>query len=73
MVPGYIDGREIAMIAQFIAALNPETPYTLLGFHPNYQMSDLRPTSCKQARECLEAARHAGLKRLKVINMHLLW
>jgi pyruvate formate lyase activating enzyme len=73
MVPGYIDGREIAKIAKFIAALNPEMPYTLLGFHPDYHMADLPPTSRKQARECLEAARQAGLKRLKVGNMHLLW
>ena len=72
MVPGYIDGREISKIAEFIAALNPEIPYTLLGFHPDYHMSDLPPTSRKQARECLDAARQAGLKRLKVGNMHLL-
>ncbi len=73
MVPGYIDGREISKIAEFIAALNPETPYTLLGFHPDYHMADLPPTSRKQARECLNAARQAGLKRLKLGNMHLLW
>ncbi len=73
MVPGYIDGQEIYRIAAFIAALNPETPYSLLGFHPDYHMSDLPPTSRQQARECLDAARQAGLKRLKVGNKHLLW
>ncbi len=73
IVPGYIDGQEISKIAAFITALNPETPYTLLGFHPDYHMSDLPPTSRKQARECLDAARQAGLGRLKGGNMHLLW
>ncbi len=73
MVPGYIDGREISRIAGFIAGLNPDIPYTLLGFHPDYHMADLSPTSRKQARECLDAARQAGLQRVKVGNMHLLW
>ena len=73
MVPGYIDGREISRISAFIAALNPAIPYSLLGFHPAYRMADLPPTSRQQARECLNAAQQAGLKRLKVGNPHLLW
>lgn len=73
MVPGYIDGPEISKIAGFIAGLNPDIPYTLLGFHPDYHMTDLAPTSRKQARDCLQAARAAGLQQVKVGNMHLLW
>lgn len=73
MVPGYIDAGEISKIAKFIATLNPDIPYTLLGFHPDYHMTDLSPTSRKQADECREAARQAGLQRVKVGNMHLLW
>ncbi len=73
VVPGYIDAREVSLIAGFIASLNPEIPYSLLGFHPDYRMTDLAATSRKQARECLEAAPHAGLLRVKVGNMHLLW
>jgi pyruvate formate lyase activating enzyme len=72
MVPGYIDAREITAIAGFIAALNPEIPYSLLGFHPDYRMTDLAPTSWKQARECLDAAKGAGLQRVKIGNPHLL-
>lgn len=72
MVPGYIDAWEVSSIAGFIAALNPEIPYSLLGFHPDYRMTDLPPSSRKQARECLEAARQAGLRRVKVGNVHLL-
>jgi pyruvate formate lyase activating enzyme len=72
MVPGYIDAREVSSIAGFIAAVNPEIPYSLLGFHPAYRMTDLPPSSRRQARECLEAARRAGLSRVKVGNVHLL-
>ncbi|MGD9310814.1 MAG: radical SAM protein, partial [Desulfosarcina sp.] len=72
MVPGYIDATEVSSIAGFIAALNPDIPYSLLGFHPDYRMRDLAATSRKQAQACLNAARQAGLRRVHVGNMHLL-
>ena len=73
MVPGYIDAREVSLIAGFIASLNPEIPYSLLGFHPDYRMQDLAATSRKQAQKCLDAARQEGLRRVNVGNRHLLW
>jgi pyruvate formate lyase activating enzyme len=73
MVPGYIDAQEVGRIAELIESLDPEIPYTLLAFHPEYKMSDLAATSRKQAQECLDAARQAGLRRVRVGNMHLLW
>ena len=73
MVPGYIDTQEVGRIAELIESLNPEIPYSLLAFHPEYKMTDLVATSRKQAQECLDAARQAGLRRVRVGNMHLLW
>jgi pyruvate formate lyase activating enzyme len=72
MVPGYIDAHEVGRIAGFIESLDSEIPFSLLAFHPDYQMTDLAPTSRKQAQECLDAARDAGLKRLRIGNRHLL-
>ena len=72
MVPGYVDAQEIQSIAAFIAALNPDIPYRLLAFHPDYRMTDLPTTSREQARACLAAARQAGLRRVQVGNRHLL-
>ena len=73
MVPGYIDAHEIALIARFISELNANIPYSLLGFHPDYRMRDLSPTSHELAQACLDAARQAGLMRVTVGNEHLLW
>jgi pyruvate formate lyase activating enzyme len=72
MVPGYIDAQEVGHIAEFIESLNPEIPYSLLAFHPDYKMTDLPASSRKQAQECLDAARRAGLKRVRIGNIHLL-
>jgi len=73
MVPGYIDAQEVLQIAEFIAGLDPEIPYSLLAFHPESHMGDMPPTSRRQADACLNAARKAGLKRVRVGNEHLLW
>jgi pyruvate formate lyase activating enzyme len=72
LVPGYVDEQEIGNIAHFIASLNPDIPYSLLAFYPRFQMQDLPTTSRKHARRCLEAAQKAGLKRVRIGNIHLL-
>ena len=72
MVPGYVDEVEVGAIASFIAGLDPEIPYSLLAFHPQFKMSDLPTTSRKQAERCMAVALEAGLKRVRIGNMHLL-
>ena len=72
MVPGYVDEEEVREIAEFIASLNPDIPYSLLAFHPQFLMKDLPVTSKSQARACLKAAREAGLKNVNVGNIHLI-
>jgi pyruvate formate lyase activating enzyme len=71
LVPGYIDEREVSDIAQFIAALDPDIPYSLLAFHPHFEFSDLPFTSRELAHACLEAARN-HLTRVDLGNVWLL-
>jgi pyruvate formate lyase activating enzyme len=72
LVPGYIDEREIIAIAKFIAALNPDIPYSLLAFHPQFYLSDLPVTSKAHADRCYRAAIDAGLNKVRIGNLHLL-
>jgi len=72
LVPGYVDEREVEGIAKFLAGLNPEIPYSLLAFHPQFYMSDLPTTSRRHAESCLQIAKKAGLKNLRIGNVHLL-
>ena len=72
LVPGYIDAVEVRAIAEFIASVHPDIPYSLLAFHPCYHMSEMPMTSRKQAEGCLDAARNAGLTRVRIGNRHLL-
>jgi pyruvate formate lyase activating enzyme len=72
LVPGYVDEKEVTAIARFLADLNPDIPYSLLGFHPSFFLTDLPRTSRRHALKCREVAREAGLRRVHIGNMHLL-
>lgn len=72
LVPGYVDEEEIREIARFIASLDRTIPYSLLAFHPQFFMKDLPTTSRKHAERCLDLAQEAGLKRVRLGNLHLL-
>ncbi|HSG15298.1 MAG TPA: hypothetical protein VLE70_03110 [Anaerolineae bacterium] len=72
LVPGYITAKEVKRIAQFIAEYDPDIPYSLLGFAPNYLMPDMPYTSVDQAEAAYEAATAAGLTNVHIGNRHLL-
>jgi len=73
LVPGYVDEKEVYRIARFIADCDPNIPYVLLAFAPEFMMSDLPHTSSSHARRALIAAKEAGLRRIRLGNQHLLW
>jgi pyruvate formate lyase activating enzyme len=72
LVPGYLDLKEVRSIAKFVARLDPDIPYVLLGFHPHFLMEDLPRTSRDHADRALAVAREEGLTRVRVGNAHLL-
>jgi pyruvate formate lyase activating enzyme len=72
LVPGYIDEKEVRDISKWIASLDTEIPYALLAFHPQFFFKDLPTTSRKMALRCKEVAEEAGLRRVRIGNMHLL-
>ncbi|GAB4372112.1 MAG: radical SAM protein [Deltaproteobacteria bacterium] len=72
LVPGYVDETEVSAIASFLASLDRTIPYSLLAFHPTFQLFDLPRTPERQAVRCLEAARGAGLETVHLGNTHLL-
>lgn len=71
LTPGYTDEKEVEGIAQFIADLNPEIPYSLLIFHPAHYMTDLPITPPDQIERCYQVARKY-LKYVNIGNKHFL-
>jgi pyruvate formate lyase activating enzyme len=72
LVPGYIDSDEIFQLARFIAELDPNIPYSLLGFSPQFYFKDLPVTSLNHVESCKQAALDAGLENVRIGNKHLL-
>ena len=71
LTPGYTDEKEVEGIAQFIADLNLEIPYSLLVFHPAYYMKDMPVTPPSQVERCYHVARKY-LKYVQIGNKHML-
>jgi pyruvate formate lyase activating enzyme len=72
LVPGYVTPDEVERIARFVASVDRDIPYSLLAFHPQFEMNDLPITSSSHAAAALEAAESAGLRRVRLGNVHLL-
>jgi pyruvate formate lyase activating enzyme len=72
LVPGYIDVQEVKKISEFIAKIDPDIPYSLLAFHPDFFMEDMGFTSKQLAEQCYSEAKKAGLRNVKIGNVHLL-
>jgi len=72
LVPGYVEEEEVAGIARFIADLDPGIPYSLLAFYPYFYLNDLPTTSRAHALRCKAAAEAAGLRHVRIGNVHLL-
>jgi len=72
LVPGYIDIEEVDKISKFIANINPNIPYRLLGFYPHHLLNDLPRTSLSHSQRCLKIAKKNGLKNVSIGNIHLL-
>lgn len=71
LVPGYVDEVEVEGIAKFLSEFNPEIPYSLLIFHPDYVMRDLPVTPPQQVEKCYKvASKH--LKNVHIGNLSLL-
>ena len=71
LVPYYVDEEEVGKIAEFIANLNPDIPYSLLIFHPDFLMDDLPITPRSQVERCYKAAKR-HLNNVNIGNKHLL-
>ncbi len=71
LIPGYVDGQEVESIAEFIAEIDPNIPYTLLAFYPAYLLNDLPTTSKEHAQLCYNIAKKY-LENVRIDNAQLL-
>ena len=70
VVPGLNDGEdELRDIARFLAGVDPDIPWHISRFHPDYNYTDARPTPVETLRKALAIGKAEGLKYVYVGNV----
>ena len=70
VIPGQNDGEdELAGIAGFIAGTDPDIPWHISRFHPDYQLTDAESTPVSTLERARELGREAGLRYIYVGNV----
>jgi len=70
VVPGLNDGdRELADIAGFIAGVDPDIPWHISRFHPDYRYTEARPTPVETLRRAFAIGERAGLRYVYIGNV----
>jgi pyruvate formate lyase activating enzyme len=70
VVPGLNDGREeLTAIARFIAGVDPDIPWHISRFHPDYEYTEAPATPAATLRTAYEIGKSEGLKYLYIGNM----
>jgi pyruvate-formate lyase-activating enzyme len=67
-IPGWVDENQIGKIARNLADLDPEIPFTILAFFPEYKLKHLRSPTLFEMLRAYFAARDAGLENVKLGN-----
>jgi pyruvate formate lyase activating enzyme len=70
IIPGENSSKEeLAKIADFIASIDPNIPWHISRFYPDYRFSDREPTPVKLLLEAKEIAQRAGLRYVYLGNI----
>ena len=70
-IPGWVETDQIGKIATELALVDAEIPFTILAFFPEYQMRNIPSPTMRQMIEAYNAAKDAGLRKIKLGNAHL--
>jgi len=70
LIPGLNDSEEeIRLIARFLAGLDPDIPWHISRFHPDYRLTDRSPTPSKSLQGAREIGLESGLKYVYTGNI----
>jgi pyruvate formate lyase activating enzyme len=70
VVPGMNDGaEELAGIARFLAGVDPDIPWHISRFHPDFKYTDAPPTPVEALRAARDIGKREGLRYIYVGNV----
>jgi pyruvate-formate lyase-activating enzyme len=68
-IPGVVETKQIQKIAEIVAKVNKEIPFSILAFFPQYNMKNYRPPTTAEMILAYKAIKDAGLKNIRVGNI----
>jgi pyruvate formate lyase activating enzyme len=70
VVPGLNDGdEELAAIARFLAGVDPDIPWHISRFHPDYKYTEVAATPVRTLERAFDLGKRAGLRFIYVGNV----
>jgi pyruvate formate lyase activating enzyme len=70
-IPGWVETDQIGKIAMELASVDAEIPFTILAFFPEYKMRAVHAPTMWQMIDAYNAAKDAGLRKIRLGNLHL--
>jgi pyruvate-formate lyase-activating enzyme len=67
-IPGWVETNQLTRVAELIKELDPNIPFTLLAFFPEYELSGVRPPTLTEMLKAYSTVKALGLKRVKLGN-----
>jgi pyruvate formate lyase activating enzyme len=68
-IPDLVETDELVKITQCLKETDPDIPFTILAFFPEYKMKDSRSPTVKEIVEAYQAAKSVGLKNIRIGNV----
>jgi pyruvate-formate lyase-activating enzyme len=68
-IPGWVESDQIERIARILVDVDPQIPYTILAFFPEYQLKDVPSPHLKQMLGAYERVKSLGLKNVRLGNI----
>jgi pyruvate formate lyase activating enzyme len=70
VVPGLNDGQEeLTGMARFLAGVDPDIPWHISRFHPDFEYTEAPPTPIETLRAAREVGRREGLRYIYIGNV----
>lgn len=68
-IPGWVETDQLREIGALLTRVNPDIPFTLLAFFPEYRLCDVPAPDFRQMREAYCAVRETGLRNVRLGNL----
>jgi pyruvate-formate lyase-activating enzyme len=68
-IPGWVETDQLEEIAGILVDVDPQIPYTILAFFPEYQLKEVPSPSFEQMVEAYTRVKETGLNQVRLGNI----